>query len=247
MSERHERRGHFVDARILIGVAILIAGVAMLLSRMGVISYGIDLWDFWPVLLILLGFSKVFQPRQYRETIFGIFVIIIGSLLLANNLEILDFGWDDFWPMLLIFLGLVILRNGIFGPRRRHDEVEGDDSSHFGKVRPVDADYIDVSAVLGGGTYRYSSKKLAGAKASAIMGGCELDLREADIEGDTLVMDVFAMMGGVEMQIPETWTIILEATPILGGVEDHTRKPAKDDKKIVIRGSVIMGGIEIKN
>ena len=78
------------------------------------------------------------------------------------------------------------------------------------------------------------------------MGGVNLDLREADIAGERAVLDVFAFMGGVEIRIPEAWTVDVGTTSIMGGVEDKTRGAA-GGKRLVLKGAVIMGGIDIRN
>jgi predicted membrane protein len=79
------------------------------------------------------------------------------------------------------------------------------------------------------------------------MGGVMLDLRKARMTGEA-VLDVFAMWGGVELQVPESWAVDVRVTPLLGGVEDRTR-PATDPSapRLVLRGTVLMGGVEIKN
>ena len=51
------------------------------------------------------------------------------------------------------------------------------------------------------------------------MGGCEIDLRHASIDGEA-VIDIFALWGGVELRVPPDWTVVSRVTPILGGVDD---------------------------
>ena len=79
------------------------------------------------------------------------------------------------------------------------------------------------------------------------MGGVNFDLREADIAGERAVIHVFAMMGGLEIRIPEEWTVEVGVTSLMGGVEDKTRGTAVSTKRLVLKGTVIMGGIEIRN
>ena len=102
------------------------------------------------------------------------------------------------------------------------------------------------TAVLGSIERRNSSSAFRGAEASAFMGGVNLDFRDATMEGDEARIEVSAIMGGIELRIPRTWTVINRVTPVLGGVEDHTRS-ADSNKRIVIEGTVFMGGLEIKN
>ena len=79
------------------------------------------------------------------------------------------------------------------------------------------------------------------------MGGCEIDLRQASIDGEA-VIDVFALWGGIEIRVPEDWTVVSRVMPILGGVEDKTRPPqTAAGKRLVVRGFVVMAGVEMKN
>jgi predicted membrane protein len=81
------------------------------------------------------------------------------------------------------------------------------------------------------------------------MGGCEIDLRQAALpEGQPVVVDLFAMWGGIDLRIPGDWSVRNEAMAILGAVEDNRKEvSANPTRQIVIRGTAIMGGIEIKN
>ena len=102
-------------------------------------------------------------------------------------------------------------------------------------------------AVLGGVNRGNNSRAFRGGDLTAVMGGCEIDLRQAAIEGEA-VIDVFAMWGGIEIRVPENWSVVGRVTPILGGYEDKTRPPRDaGTQRLIVRGMVIMGGVEIKN
>jgi len=66
--------------------------------------------------------------------------------------------------------------------------------------------------------------------------------------GAEAVIEVFAFWGGIDIKVPEDWTVITRAMPLMGGVEDKTRSPLQAGKKrLVIRGIVVMGGVAVKN
>ena len=86
-----------------------------------------------------------------------------------------------------------------------------------------------------------------GGDMTAVMGGCEVDLRQASMRVPASI-DVFVMWGGVEIRVPEDWTVELRGVPILAGFVDKTRPPAvATEKRLIVRGVALMGGVEIKN
>jgi hypothetical protein len=105
---------------------------------------------------------------------------------------------------------------------------------------------FDDSAFLGGVVRKYSSANFRKGQAEAIMGGIDLDFRDATIEGDEARLDVTAIMGGVKIRVPRTWIVVNRVTPILGGVDDNTDS-VDGNKRLVIEGTVLMGGLDIKN
>jgi hypothetical protein len=102
------------------------------------------------------------------------------------------------------------------------------------------------SAILGGVERHISSSAFRSAEASAFMGGVTLDFREAVMEGSEARVEVSAVMGGIDIRVPRTWTVVNRVTPILGGVDDHTHSTGSG-KRLVIEGTVLMGGLDIKN
>jgi hypothetical protein len=106
---------------------------------------------------------------------------------------------------------------------------------------------MTAMAILGGVSRGNNSRTFRGADLMAVMGGCVIDLRQAAINGEAFI-DAFALWGGIEIKVPEDWTVVSQVVPLLGGVDDKTRPPqTATAHRLVLRGFAIMGGIEIKN
>ena len=228
-----------LDLKVIIGLVVICAGILFLLENLGV-AIGINLWDFWPVALILIGLHHISGPSETRQSFSGAIFIILGVLFLVNNLDIIFFDIGTFWPIIVILLGIAIIKNAVWG----------------GHKAPSSSDNFHLSFILGGGEHRFSSDQFKGGKLAAFMGGGTIDLRDADIQIDDVVIDVFAFMGGIDIRIPRHWHVNMQGTPILGGIDNKTvvmskeelaAHPEKAIKKLTIKGMVIMGGIEVKN
>jgi hypothetical protein len=72
-------------------------------------------------------------------------------------------------------------------------------------------------------------------------------MREAIPVAGQAVIDVFAVMGGLEIRVPNSWVIEVRATPVLGAIRD-TRPPASSaGPRLIVRGMVFLGGVEFKD
>ena len=86
-----------------------------------------------------------------------------------------------------------------------------------------------------------------GGDYTAVMGGCEVDLRQATIEGEATI-DAFAFWGGIEIKVPKTFTVDSRVTALLGGFSDRTdHSEADPDQRLIVRGMALMGGVDVKN
>ncbi len=235
-----EKKGKvYFDARIIVAMFIIAIGVLFLLENLGV-PIEFNFWELWPVVLILIGLSQLSRTRDTGQSLGGWILIIIGVLFLLSNLAIIPYDFFDFWPVILILVGLLILKNAFWG---------------FKKT-PSSNDFINLSFMLGGGDFKFNTKNLKGGKITAIMGGGTIDLREADMQEDEIVIDAFALMGGIEFKVPTTWEVNVQGTPILGGMDNKAAFHAANDKdsrlgrsqkKLTLKGMAIMGGVEIHN
>lgn len=85
-------------------------------------------------------------------------------------------------------------------------------------------------AVMSGTTRRGGWVVPADHTAVALMGGVQLDLRHARLTERQVTIRAFALMGGIEVIVPEDAEVIVDGIGIMGGFEDNTHKvlPASD-------------------
>ena len=218
--------------KLILGVAILAAGVIFTLDNLGLVDASYVL-DFWPLILVAIGATKLKDAGRTGAWISGSLWIAAGVLWILHNLAVVDVHPLELWPILLIFAGYMLVRRALKPRAAREDS---DDGHRLSGV-----------ACLSGVSRRSSSKAFRGGDFTAVMGGCEVDLRDAEIQGEAIV-DVFAFWGGVEIKVPYEFTVDSEVTAILGGFDDKTRQDCADpNQRLVLRGIAMMGGVEVHN
>lgn len=107
--------------------------------------------------------------------------------------------------------------------------------------------FPNYNAILSGVTTRNVSKDFHGARISAIMGGVDLDLRNAIITHDITIY-VTTIMGGVDIFAPQNIRISLNKTDILGGTDciAYTMPSDSGAPMVTFVCTTIMGGVDIK-
>jgi hypothetical protein len=83
--------------------------------------------------------------------------------------------------------------------------------------------------------------------AVAVMGGDDIDLREAEIEGGELTVNLIAFMGGSSVYVPDTVDVEVGGFSVMGGHEEvgSERPPRPGAPVIRIRVWSLMGGASI--
>jgi len=228
-----ERRRRPAASQLLMGLLIIVVGLLFTLDNLG-IARASDYLRYWPAGLIAVGLVKLWDSREGHGGGFGGFVItLIGLWLLIEATVDIRFSFSDMWPLLLVFVGSYLVWRGLTGQRRL---AAADDHA-----------VVSAMAILSGVNRGNNSRAFRGGDLTAIMGGCDIDLRQAAINGDA-VIDVFAVWGGIEIRVPEDWSVTFHVTPLMGGVEDKTRPPLGSAvHRLTVRGVVMMGSVEVKN
>ena len=93
------------------------------------------------------------------------------------------------------------------------------------------------------GRWRISGK----TSAVAVMGGCDLDLRRAEIDGPEVEITAVAFWGGIKIIVPEGFDVELRGFSFMGGRSLRLRDVpiVQGSPRIVVRGFAVMGGIDV--
>jgi hypothetical protein len=102
-------------------------------------------------------------------------------------------------------------------------------------------------AIMGGSHRRGRFRAVGRINAVMIMGGDEIDLREAEIEGGELTFTLFALMGGANVYVPDSVDLEVGGFSFMGGHEEvgSDRPPRPGAPVIRIRIYNVMGGATI--
>jgi hypothetical protein len=83
----------------------------------------------------------------------------------------------------------------------------------------------------------------------SVMGGSQLDFREARLPAGVVEVRVLSMMGGVEIIVPPQLAVEAEGAAIMGGFEHIERAPMTPDPAaplLRVTGLAVMGGVHIE-
>jgi hypothetical protein len=99
-------------------------------------------------------------------------------------------------------------------------------------------------AIMGGSKRRGRFRPASVVNVLAIMGGDEIDLRDAEIDANGLTMNMYAVMGGSTIYVPNTVEVEISGFSFMGGNEDRgvAHQPRPGAPVIHIRSFNLMGG-----
>lgn len=231
---RHTTAGGFVAGILIIGV-----GTLMLLNTLGVINVH-SIWSYLPLLFVVLGFVRIVEgPTSVVSLGFGGLMVIGGTVWFLDNIGLLWIDKRLFPPLLIIGVGVLLLLRAAERQRVRA----------AGGVPDATSDSMVNLWTIFGGVKRYvDSQQFKGGDLFAMFGGIEVDLTPAVVNGSAVV-DANAIFGGVDISVPDSWSVDVKGVGIFGGYEDKTLHPDPNftAPKLVITGFALFGGVTVKN
>ena len=172
-----------ISPRVVVGLLIVAFGLALTLDELGVMEAG-ELIHYWPFGILAVGIANVLDRERSKRT-FGWILTGVGALLVTENFFHINIHVWRFWPLAIVVFGLLIVYRSM---RPRPEGVEGPGytigggtsasnapSNKAGSLEQVISDFVMWSGIQ----RRVASPAFKRADLTAIMGGIELDLRQA--------------------------------------------------------------------
>ncbi|WP_066190182.1 LiaF transmembrane domain-containing protein [Gracilibacillus timonensis] len=215
--------------RVWIGLCFLLFGIGFLLHQVDIINFGQLLSTWWPLILIMIGIIQLFYRHQASK-VSGFMFLFVGVFFLVNQVFNLNVG-PYLVPFLLIIIGIIIIFHRFNRGKRAHTDTD-----------------LNTFALFSGAEIRSQSQNFRGGSVTTIVGGAEIDLRDAHIV-DGAMLYVTSVLGGASVMVPENVQVEVTGIPILGGWEDSTRRSNGEGEviRLKLHCLTILGGAEIKN
>jgi predicted membrane protein len=232
------------------GIILVGIGALFLLGNLHIVRIH-DWFDYWPVILIAIGLVQLVDANHSGGRVTGAVLLGLGALFLADNLGYIWFSLWDLWPLALIGVGVMMLLNRTaWGPRVwRGRPFAARGRFRFGGCSPYGPNLVNEFAIFGGSRRVVTSQDFQGGHINCIFGGVNLDLTGSIMVGNTAVLDVSTVYGGVLVRVPTSWNVEVRGAGIFGGFGDHTAHPpiTPETKRLIVRGGAVFGGVTIKN
>ncbi|MDE0508515.1 MAG: hypothetical protein OXI17_07755 [Gammaproteobacteria bacterium] len=234
-------------------VLVAIAGL-LILSNVGLFSFiGLTdligtlfrlLFNSIPYILTLAGIYWIVRSGRREAPTMAWLLTLFGAVLITSQLGLFGLSFGDMVaPMILLTVAFFLVNPRNLLPGRLNTSNEDLD--------PEEQE-IKLFAFMGGGELNYHSRRLRGGEVMAVWGGYDIDFSDADMEGDSMQLNLYCIMGGVEITVPANWRVEKSgAMCIMGGYSNKTWDMAEElnlpPKTLVVTGLALMGGGEIRN
>lgn len=106
---------------------------------------------------------------------------------------------------------------------------------------------IRLVSIFDGTDLRSTSSGFRGGTVWTIFGGTRLDLRRAEIS-DRAHLEMTTLFGGVELTVPDTWSVAIQGPTVAGAVDVSVPEPPDVGPlapRFTVATRTLMGGVRI--
>ena len=110
--------------------------------------------------------------------------------------------------------------------------------------QPVESTLALLSSAKRSGRWRARGV----TQATALLGSCTIDLRQAEIEGDSLLVRATAILGSIDILVPANVDVDLTGTALLGSIKDRRPSPGDESGPAVrVESFALCGSVSVGN
>ncbi len=245
------RRRHYErspGSSLILAIILIAAGALLFLDNIGILR--VNIWDYWPVILIAVGVGKLTTCRYASSQLLGVFLIVFGALFLLVSLHIVAIhSWDGAWPisLLLIAFGFVALIKSVESTSAARPRIGYPPQPSAGRGSLSD------HAIFGSVVRRFDNEVFEGANLQSVFGSVEVDLRGARNEAakGPVTIRVECVFGSIKIRVPQTWRLDVRVDGVFGSLEDKTipvtATQGFEPVVLVLTGSYVFGSVEVDN
>lgn len=240
---------------MVLGLIIIVIGAALLFDNIDV-SGDYPFSDYWPVILIALGFLG-WIGKGLRPELGNMVLMALGGILLTQNLSD-EHSFADLWPALAIAVGISIIFAPLNRKRNKKKKFKMRFGGHRGQHGP--SQFRTQTSSGGGsshdaneffsGSERVVDGEYTGSLARVKLAGGSIDLSNATLPEEGAVLELDIVLGGYKVRVPKTWAVDINADINMGEISDNRDAHGGDAQagpKLTIGGRVFMGGVELSN
>jgi lia operon protein LiaF len=214
------------------------------------------------------------QKRNQGAFFWGAVLIIIGILLLLDNLRIvyMDYLLENFWPLLLVVVGVYLIVKVRERNRFMHDsqaaeqqwqEVPSEEipeAERYNETAEASADRILQSNVFGDVKLNVTTRDFRGGQVNTVFGNTIVDATQMDFPPGERTLYLSGVFGDVKVSLPQHIALHLRSSGVAGDIKVFDQKRsglfpqvnyyspdfAQAEKKLHLSISLVFGDIKVQ-
>lgn len=223
-------------------ILITVLGLAFLVQRLGLVSFGI--WSIvWPAVIIGLGVSWMVK----RFSFFALAVAGLGVYFLLFNLGQISLvlTWGIIWPSLLVLLGLTILYETLIPHKHKWCGVNVVGSKDKRSQYREENGFVSYECAFSEENRRVAVEDFLGGDIDLSFGKSELDLTNVKRVSPNAKLDVDVSFATFDLIVPKTMRIFLKSDKSFGSIQMNGEPNAGAMLTLVVDGDVSFGTMNI--
>ena len=167
------------------------------------------------------------MARRHHTHIGGLILVVIGVILLLDNLGIADLSeiLHTYWPLFIVLIGVSLVLRRSDSRWKDWDRTSDNQTPPTQSARPWEpnmkqnsGDRISESTVFGDMNLHVTSKNFQGGDVSAVFGDVDVDMADAELPPGEHTLKVHTVFGSTRLYVPRNIGVIAVADSTFGDV-----------------------------